>query len=69
MAMAEMNLAKRRKDNHLHPILVGKGVEVEMEYQVGDQSVEAETEYQEVDQTTTIHIHWETTMICYIEQD
>ena len=30
MAMAEMNLAKRRQENNLHPIMMGKGVEVEM---------------------------------------
>ena len=50
MAMAGMNLAKRRQENHLHLIMLGKGVEVE-------------TEDQAVGQTTTIHIHWETTMI------
>ena len=62
MAMAEMNLAKRRQENHLHPILVGKGVEVETEDQAGDQAVEVDTEDQAVGKTTTIHIHWETTM-------
>ena len=58
MAMAETNLAKRRQENHLHPILVGKGVEMETEDQAGDQAVEAETVDQAVGQTTTIHIHW-----------
>ena len=37
MEMAEMNLAKRRQENNLHPILVGKGVEAETEDQVGEQ--------------------------------
>ena len=37
MEMAETNLAKRRQENNLHPILVGKGVEVETEDQVGEQ--------------------------------
>ena len=61
MAMAEMKLAKRKQENHLHPILVGKGVEVETEDQAGDQAVEVDTEDQAVGKTTTIHIHWETT--------
>ena len=62
MAMTEINLSKRRQENHLHPILVGRGVEVETEDQAGDQAVEAETEDQAVGQTTTIHINWEMIM-------
>ena len=62
MEMEEMNLSKRRQENHLHPIMVGRGVEVETEDQAGYQAVEAENEDQAVVQTTTIHIHWETTM-------